>query len=179
MTHEIYFLSIHDQYLTKIIEGTKLWEFRVNPRFGVLTEGELQKGDLVFCLGTFPGNVPAPKIRCLCRVLDILRNEEVKAYFGEEHSGNWRASGCQGGWEYFKENILGIYSTAIRVEAFEIRPALDVSIIRHRIKQQRVWKGRGVTPARALYRYAVDGVCVQEYFRAIADGVLKTGRDAP
>lgn len=171
---EIYFLSIYDQYLSKIIDRTKLWEFRANPRFGVLTSGEIQKGDLIFCIGTFPGKKPGPKIRCLCRVVEILRNDQLKAYFGEEKTGNWKEAGCKGGWEYFNDNILKVYSTAIRLEVFEIQPALDVSIIHHRTKRQRTWKGSGFTPAVELYRYSVDGIGVLEYFRAIANQLLKT-----
>lgn len=170
MANEIYFLSIFDQYLSKIINGTKQWEFRANPRFGILTSGEIQAGDLLFCIGTFPGNVPKPKIRCLCRVLEILRNEAVAAYFGRERSGRWKEAGVES-WDCFEENILGRYATAIRLEAFEVRPALDVSVIRHRVKTQRAWKGRGFTKATELKRYWVDGVGVAEFFRAVEERI--------
>ena len=172
MGNEMYFLSIHDQYLSKIIDGTKQWEFRANPRFGILTDSEIRKGDLIFCIGTFPGNVPGPQIRCLCRVVEILRSESMAAYFGEERSGHWIEAGCRGDWDYFKREILGVYSTAIRLEAYDIRPAVDVSVIRHRTKRQRTWKGRGFTPARELFRYGVDGKSVPAYFREVADRIL-------
>lgn len=164
---EIYFLSIHDQYVSMIMSGKKTWEFRKNPCFGILSDREIKKGDMLFIISIFPGVKRPPIIKCMCRILHILRNEELKCHFQEKNSGNWKESGCdentERDWTFFKENILDEYSTAINLKAFVVNPPVDVSLIRHRIKESP-WKGTGLTPAKSLKRFLIEGENISDYF---------------
>jgi len=95
----------------------------------------------------------------------------MKEYFGNKASGNWQESGFMtdgsNGWENFENNILTVYSTAVRLEPFEIRPPIDVSVIRHRTKNSP-WNGLGFTPAKQLHRYRVEGKNITTFFHELA-----------
>lgn len=175
MHMNVFFLSIQDRHVQRILQGIKLWEFRANPRFGITEGGALGQGDVVFLISRFEDPEAAPSIACMGRVLEVLRGEDMRRRFSDKGSGLWREAGCREGtdrdWGYFVRNILHAYQTAVRLEPHEIRPAVDVGIIRHKNKGTP-WRGLGFTPARDLKRFSVNGLAVESHFRRIARDLL-------
>ena len=171
----IYFLSLHDQYVRMILDGLKRWEFRENPRFGILPDRELGPGDVLFLVSTFAEGASPPRIECMCSVVSLLRGEDLRAYFGDPASGNWRQAGCEEGtdrdWDYFRANILEGYATAVELAPYRVSPPIDSSTVRHRTTHAP-WKGIGFTPADHLKRFCVDGEAVEEHFGTIASRLL-------
>ncbi len=175
MIDNIYFLSIYDQYVSMIINGQKKWEFRENPRFGIHAEWEIEIGDVIFVVSTSPNPEDSPLIKCMCRVVKILRNEEMKEYFSQKQTNHWKETGCEDNttrdWNFFERNILNAYSTAIRLEVFPVCPVIDVSMIRHRTKHSS-WNGHGFTPARDLKRFHIFDNEVTDYFANLSSQIL-------
>ena len=166
----LYFLSIHAQNVEMILAGTKIWEFRENPKFGMLDDGELAVGDVMFLVSTFADQSGTGKIECLCRVLNILRNDELARYFADKENGHWRGAGCDDAsdrnWAYFRDHILTKHSVAIKLETVQMETPLDVSQIRHKVTGA-AWKGLGLTPADNLKRYTIEGCAVDDYFQRL------------
>jgi hypothetical protein len=179
----IYFLSIHDQYVSLILSGQKQWEFRKNPRFGILPQAELCAGDIIFLIRTFPPETAChPTIDCLCRVISILRGEELHNYFKDKETGAWKESGCEDrterGWEFFRHSILDVYSTGIKLIPYKVTPAIDVNSIQHLVKNTP-WNGIGFTPMADLKRFTINGVEISAYFEQIAVKILKNTLNCP
>jgi hypothetical protein len=175
VTSNIFFLSMYDQYVSMILNGEKQWEFRENPRFGIHEAGELQSDDILFLVSTFPDANTSAKIKCMCRVTAILREKKLQSYFMSRQSGRWKEAGCNDDtardWDFFVKNILHVYSTGIRLEAFEVSPVIDTLAIQHQTKDTS-WNGRGFTPIRTLKRFTIYGTDMVEYFRILASNVL-------
>jgi len=173
MEQNIYLLSVRDEYVNMIIDGTKRWEFRKNPNFGISKNKIISRNDLLFLVSIMKGSI-RPRIRCMCEILTILRNEEVISYFGEERSKKWREAGCreEGGrdWEFFKSNILYKFSTAIEVKSHEVIPAVSVEDIKKKTNG-RSWSGKGFLDTDDLKNYSVCGQSVAEYFKSIANTI--------
>lgn len=183
LNRNLYFLSIHDTYVSMIMDGAKQWEFRRNPAFGIFPEGRLEPGDLIFVVSTFSDPARSPLIRCMVEIQDILRDHAMRDYFSDRASGHWREAGCEEGtdrdWDYFQRNILEEYATAIRVNAYKLEPPIDAASIRHKYKGSP-WSGRGFTPAEDLRRFQIDGQVVEPYFRRLAGNLMdeiETPRD--
>lgn len=168
MTQEIYFLSIFHEYVSMIIHGEKQWEFRANPRFGMHENGEIQINDILFLVSVFKDTDRLPEIQCLCKIVNILRKQEMEKYFSNKVSGHWKEAGCsddsERDWDFFKNNILDNFSTAIRLEVQPIQPAVKVSKIIHKTKLTP-WSGTGFTPVKNLKRFSIGDKEVVEYLR--------------
>jgi hypothetical protein len=168
----IFFMSVQSEYVDLILQGSKRWEFRENPRFGILSHFELAIGDVIFVVSMAKENVSIP---CLCSVNNILRGNKYLSYFQNYESGHWREAGCQEGsernWEYFKENILHRYTVAIGLDTYPVVPPIDVATIINKT-QQRPWRGKGFTPAKDLHRFSVKGKNVLAYCTELSRKIL-------
>lgn len=169
MNRNLYLLSVRDEYVEMIINDVKRWEFRTNPNFGIFRNRMISKNDILFLVSSTKGTNDA-QIRCMCEILTILRNEEVRSYFDDESSKKWREAGCIEGscrdWEFFKSNILYKFSTAIKVKAHKVIPAINVSDIKKKTNG-RSWSGKCFLSTDDLKNYSVYGQSVTEYFKDI------------
>jgi hypothetical protein len=164
---ELFLLSVLEPFAGRICDGLKLWEFRENPRFGRAGEHELSPGDLVFVVGMGA----YPEIRCVCRVLEILRGDEVRLRFGTRESGAWMELGYgprEQPWCILVEEILPRYRTAIRLEAHALKRPLRMADVLH-AHTGRPWSGRGFLHASQLKRYRIDGMEVEQVLRGMLD----------
>ena len=163
-----------------ILNKEKLWEFRKNPRFGLVNGKILQSDDIIFLVSRFSDSVLS-RIDCMCRVLSILRGDDLVEYFSSKQSGRWKQAGCDENsdrnWSFFENNILNVFSTGIQLEPYHVKPSIDIARIQHR-QSEKPWKGIGFSPASDLKRYHIDGGTVEGYFEAISSRILGEGYDA-
>jgi hypothetical protein len=171
----IYFLSIQNNYVSMISKGEKKWEFRRNPRFGLYSDYELATGDILFLVSRFASTAMPARIECMCLVQTILREREMTEHFADRETGHWLEAGCREGtardWDFFKTNILPIYSTAIKLKPYPLVPPVETDVIRHKTKKTP-WKAIGFTPASALKKFAVGDMEIDEYFYSIKHSIL-------
>lgn len=174
----IFLLSIHDKYASMILNGVKKWEFRRNPRFGILLNKEIGVGDLVFLVNKSSEGKP-PAIECMCRVLSVLREGDMRDYFYRKESGKWKEAGCEDNternWEFFVKSILDVYLTAIELKPYPVKPSIDGESIRHCTKNTP-WKAIGLVATEDLKRFSVNGLNVTRYFEKIAEQTLKNNQ---
>ncbi len=173
MTNEVFFLSIQQEYVRLLLDGSKKWELRENPNFGILPGYELSRGDVLFIVSVSERMT----IPCLGLVEKILRGDDYLSYFQDHESGHWLETGCSPDsprdWSFF-EDILHEYSTAVRLDTYRLDPPFDVTRIRHNTRTT-AWSGRGFTPAKELKRFSIDGRPIASYFDELARIIL--GRD--
>lgn len=175
----LFFLSIREPWAGKIRTGEKVWELRENPRFGIFPEAQLAPGDRIFIVaGPKENSGMEPRISCMAEVPRILRGADFPAYFGDPATGHFREAGFgPEEWETFERKVLPRYRTAVGLRAHPLRPAIPVSVIRHR-HTGRPWSGRGCLPASHLKRYAVEGLSVEGWGQALGDRVAGPPRAA-
>ncbi|MCP4723731.1 MAG: ASCH domain-containing protein [bacterium] len=162
---EIYFLSIFEEYVRKILDGTKKWEFRENPDFGKTGEYLMKPEDHVLIVSTGDKNV----IPCICSVERILRGDEYTGYFRKTDSEIWEDTGCPEGCEEadeFKDLIIRDYRTALKLITIPFNVPIDVSTIVH-LWTGKPWTGRGFGHIEQLKRFGINGKKVKEYFDEI------------
>ncbi len=164
----IYFLSIRKKYVEMILTGSKQWEFRQNPTFG----SSLEPGDLLFLVST---SEAGSEISCLCKVKNILRGEKVQEGFDDYETGRWREAGCEDNterdWDFFVDNILHQYPTAIKLGSHPVSPSIALSQVAHKTSR-KTWKGIGLTPLSHLQRYTVGDESADQYFGNLASQVM-------
>jgi hypothetical protein len=157
----LFLLSILEPWAGKIRSGTKTWELRENPRFGIFPEAEMEVGDRVFIVTVPEGGrgegAATPAISCMAEVTSVLREREFQEFFGDLETGHFLAAGfAPSEWERFRTEVLPVYRTAVGVRPFPIESPIPVSRFRHR-HTGRAWNGRGCLPVSHLKRYALDG----------------------
>lgn len=162
----LYLLSIHSEYVDLILGGRKKWEFRKNPNFGQ----DLKPMDIIFIVAPQRQQDKPPQITCRGVVEKILRGQEVYEYFRDRESKRWEEAGCSENshrdWNYFEENIIHSYPTAIKIKPTPVDPPVNTAIILHKTKNSP-WKGIGFTPAENLHRYSIEGLAVEQYLRRL------------
>ena len=165
-----------------ILNGTMQWEFRENPRFGILSDKELTVGDILFIVSTFQDAAISPGINCMCRVLSILHGQSFSEYFGDFDSGHWKEAGynenIEQDWNYFVNNILNKYKTAIQLDPFPVSPFIDLKVVKHKTRHIS-WKGIGFTPIDDLKRFVVGMETIKHYFEGIANEILTERKNLP
>ena len=168
----IFFLSVHSENVELILQKFKLWEFRRNLNFGIIQNHALLSGDFIFLVSTFLQQDTTPEIKCLCKVTDILRGDQILQYFGKYDAMHWQEAACQDNtyrnWEFFRNNILSQYSTAVKLLSTEINPPIYVDTIKHKIKEIS-WRGIGFTPLDELNKYTINDEPITNYFKEIVE----------
>jgi hypothetical protein len=168
---DIYFLSVFDNYVSMILDGSKKGEFRKNPNFGMLDDIQLQLGDWLVLVSRFSDLTVPSRISCLCKVETILREEEMYSYFMHEESGKWKEAGCaqdsERDWHYFKNCILAEYNTAIKIVPYPLKEYIEISEIVHRSKGHS-WKGVGFASVTHLKEYEIRETTIEVYFERLA-----------
>lgn len=164
----VYFLSLEEKYVQMILAGTKKFEFRKNPKFGILPNCELSEGDIIFV--TSDGCIP-----CCCIVNQILRDKVYYDYFKDYDSGHWKEAGCddnsERNFDFFCKDILNEHSTAIGLVVLPIDP-INVKLIRH-TTTNKPWNGRGFIPLQDLKRFSIHGEGVFSYFEKLSHTILE------
>jgi len=167
----VFFLSIFKKYVNLIIDGKKKWEFRQNPRFGILPDHEIEIGDWIFMVSV--GDTI--EIPCLAVADKILRGQDYNVYFENFDNNHWKESGISGSgmdsFNTFVHEILHKHTTAIKLIPYRIIQPSDVSLIKHKYKDTS-WNGRGFLPVSDLKRYEISGKDVETYFRELGNQVL-------
>jgi uncharacterized protein with PIN domain len=136
----VFTLSVHRPWAAEIAAGRKHWEFRANPDFG-RREG-LAPGDALLIVAMDE----APEIIAWAQVLDIIREDDLSARFGDP--------------------ALSEYRVALHLAACALPAPIACAQILRR-GGERAWGGQGFGALAQLYRYTLHGEPVEEALRRL------------
>ncbi|MEW8030222.1 MAG: hypothetical protein AB2809_04780 [Candidatus Thiodiazotropha sp.] len=170
---ELSFLSVSRTSVLHILSGDKRWEFRANPRFGILQDAELKSGNRLLIIES----CEKPAIVALVTVGQIFRKEQFQHYF-ERSTNHWLEAGCQPDshrdWDFFEQVILNKHQVAVQLCDVRKIERLAVKNIRQRFTG-KPWKGIGLISLKTLKRFQIEGQTINDFFCHL---VKKTEADA-
>jgi uncharacterized protein with PIN domain len=135
---KIFTLSVLRPWAEQLVQGTKLWEFRANPQFGV--REKLSVGDVLLIVAMDD----APAIIAWSELLEVYRGDDLEQRFGRPE--------------------LVEYHVALRLETHALpRPIACAEVKRQ--NTARSWGGQGFMLLSNLHRYRLDGAPLGQALR--------------